>query len=178
GIAARIAGLLGCPRVQLLQDTVLVKQPGRARVEWHQDHTYMGFLDPPAAVSVRLALNGCTRESGCLRVLDGSHLDGPRGSLRPLISHEVSDDSELLPEGWEERVVEIELEPGDASVHHSLTFHGSLQNRSPGPRKTLIARLFDARARLVVERLPSPEWRAWFPTDAQGHLCGPRFPLL
>src|SRR5207244_3283915 len=93
GIAARVGELLQWPRVQLLQDTLLVKPAGTARVEWHQDHTYMGFLDPPAAVSVRLALNGCTRESGCLRVLDGSHLEGPRGSLRALSAAEVTDDS-------------------------------------------------------------------------------------
>ncbi len=177
-LAARVAPLLGCPRVQLLQDTLLVKPPGTARVEWHQDHTYMGFFDPPSAVSARLALTPCTRESGCLRVIDGSHLEGPRGAVRALNALEVSDDSALLPPGWEERVVAVELEPGDVSVHHCLTFHGSLENRSAAPRKTLISRLMDPRSRLVEERLPSPEWRVWFPADADGHLCGSAFPLL
>jgi phytanoyl-CoA hydroxylase len=178
-VAARVASLLGCPRVQLLQDTLLVKPPGSAaRVEWHQDHTYMGFLDPPAAVSVRLALTACTLESGCLRVIDGSHHGGPLGDVRALNSPEVSDDSALLPEGWEERVVAVELEPGDASVHHCLTFHGSEENKSAHSRKTLIARLFDSRSRLVADRLPSPAYRIWFPTDAEGRLCGPAFPLL
>jgi ectoine hydroxylase-related dioxygenase (phytanoyl-CoA dioxygenase family) len=178
-VAARVASLLGCPRVQLLQDTLLVKPPGSAaRVEWHQDHTYMGFLDPPAAVSVRLALTECTLESGCLRVIDGSHRWGPLGETRALRSDEVTDDSALLPEGWEEHVVPIELDPGDASVHHCLTFHGSLENKSGQSRKTLIARLIDPRTRLVAEKLPSPAYRVWFPTDEEGRLCGPTFPLL
>jgi hypothetical protein len=178
GIARRVAALLGCERVQLLQDTALVKPPGTARVEWHQDHTYTGYLDSDACVSVRLALTGCTLESGCLRVIDRSHRDGFLGGLRAFRAVEVTDDSRLLPEGWEERVVPVELRPGDLSVHHCLTFHGSLENRSGSPRKTLIARLFDARCRLVPEKLPSPALRAYFPTDADGHLAAHAFPLL
>ncbi len=177
-LARRIAALLGCARVQLLQDTALVKAPrSAARVEWHQDHTYTGYLDTTACVSVRLALTDCTLASGCLRVLDGSHLWGPLGQVRAFRAAEVSDDSSLLPPGWEERVVPIELAPGDISVHHCLTVHGSEANRSDQPRRTLIARLFDARARLVRERLP-PGLEAWFPTEPDGRLAARSFPLL
>ena len=178
GLAARVAALLACPRVQLLQDTVLVKPPrSPARVEWHQDHTYTGFLDAPAQVSVRLALTPCNRASGCLRVLDGSHALGPRGPLRALRADAVGDDSAHLPEGFEDRVLFLELEPGDISVHHCLTFHGSLANTTAEPRKTLVARLFDARCKLVPTLLPDG-LRRWFPTDDEGHLTGPAFPLL
>jgi phytanoyl-CoA hydroxylase len=178
-IAGRVAALLGCDRVQLLQDTALVKPPGSpARVEWHQDHTYTGYLDKAACVSVRLALTECSIESGCLRVVDGSHAWGPLGDVRAFLATEVRDDSMLLPDGWDERVVPIELRPGDISVHHCLTFHGSLENRSSHPRRTLIARLFDARSRLLPGRLPSHELRANFPTDADGHLSEAAFPVL
>ena len=177
-LARRIAALLGCQRVQLLQDTALVKPPrSAARVEWHQDHTYTGYLDTVACVSVRLALTDCTLAAGCLRVLDKSHLWGPLGQLRAFRAAEVSDDSRLLPAGWEERVVPIELGPGDVSVHHCLTFHGSEENHTDRPRRTLIARLFDARAKLVPARLPKG-LEAWFPTDPDGHLATRTFPIL
>ena len=177
-LAQRIAALLGCERVQLLQDTALVKPPGSAaRVEWHQDHTYTGYLDTEACVSVRLALTDCTLLSGCLRVLDGSHRWGPLGQVRAFRAAEVSDDSRLLPDVWEESVVSIELLPGDVSVHHCLTFHGSEDNRSDRPRRTLIARMFDARARLVAARLP-PGLEAYFPTEPDGRLSRRAFPLL
>ncbi len=177
-VALRIAALLECPRVQLLQDTALVKPPqSEARVEWHQDHTYTGYLDTDACVSVRLALTPCTSESGCLRVIDRSHQDGFRGGLRAFRAAEVGDDSQLMPPGWEERVVEVELLPGDLSVHHCLTFHSSEPNRSAQPRRTLIARMFDARAKLVPEKLPRG-LAAYFPTDEDGHLTGESFPLL
>jgi ectoine hydroxylase-related dioxygenase (phytanoyl-CoA dioxygenase family) len=177
-IGRRVAALLDCDRVQLLQDTALVKPPGsEARVEWHQDHTYTGYLDTTACVSVRLALTDCSLESGCLRVIDGSHLHGVRGGLRAFRAAEVSDDTALMPPDWEERVVPVELRPGDVSVHHCLTFHGSLPNRSPRPRRTLIARMFDARARLLPEKLP-PGLEAYFPSGPDGRLSETAFPLL
>ncbi|MGZ6142752.1 MAG: phytanoyl-CoA dioxygenase family protein [Myxococcales bacterium] len=172
-LGRRIAGLLGCPRVQLLQDTALVKPPlSEARVEWHQDHTYTGFI--AECVSVRLALTECTLESGCLRVIDGSHLAGARGESRALRALEVTDDSRHMPEG---EVVAVELLPGDVSVHHCLTFHGSLENRSDRPRITLIARMFDARLKLQREKLPAG-LEVYFPTGADGRLSEKAFPVL
>lgn len=172
-IGRRIAALLGCERVQLLQDTALVKPPrSEARVEWHQDHTYTGFI--AEAVSVRLALTDCTLASGCLRVLDGSHRHGFRGDLRALHALEVTDDSQHMPEG---EIVPVELRPGDVSVHHCLTFHSSEANRSDHPRRTLIARMFDARLPLLREKLPAGMSK-WFPTEADGRLSRASFPAL
>src|SRR5262249_37298754 len=153
-----------------LQDTALVKPPlSPARVEWHQDHTYTGFIEECA--SVRLALTDCTLLSGCLRVLDGSHRSGFRGDLRALRAEEVSDDSGQMPAG---EVVPVELRAGDVSVHHCLTFHCSFENQSPQPRMTLIARMFDARLRPQRDKLP-PGLQVYFPTDAEGFLTGPTF---
>jgi len=172
-VAARVAALLGAPCMQLLQDTALVKPPrSAARVEWHQDHTYTGFIEE--CVSVRLALTDCTIESGCLRVLDRSHRAGFRGESRALQAQAVTDDSRRMPSG---EVVPVELRAGDVSVHHCLTFHCSEENRSDRPRMTLIARMFDARQKLVKARLPK-EYEIYFPTDADGFLTGPAFPLL
>ena len=172
-VGARVAALLGCERVQLLQDTALVKPPlTEARVEWHQDHTYTGFIEE--CVSVRLALTECTLASGCLRVIDRSHRAGARGKLRALSALEVTDDSRHMPEG---DVVPVELAPGDASVHHCLTFHSSEPNLSQRPRITLIARLFDARRRLLREKLPAG-LALYFPTTPDGRLSEAAFPLL
>jgi ectoine hydroxylase-related dioxygenase (phytanoyl-CoA dioxygenase family) len=181
-IARQVAQALGCRRVQLLQDTVLVKPPDAGRVEWHQDHTYTGFLDPPAVVSVRLALTPCTVETGCLNVLDGSHVWGLAGEPRILNAERVTDELERLGPESAERVRAatraLELAPGDLSLHHCLTLHGSLENRSRAARKTLIARMFDGECRLVRSRLPSPAASVWFPTDASDHLSPDAFPIL
>jgi phytanoyl-CoA hydroxylase len=182
-LAALGADALGASRVQLLQDTALIKAAvDGGRVEWHQDYTYLAYLDEPRAVTLRLALTPCTRESGCLRVIDQSHHWGFQGNSQALAAASVGDALGSLPPELRERArdreVFVELQPGDISLHHCLTFHGSLENRSGRPRKTLVTRLFDTACKLEPSRLPRPESLVHFPTDAAGHFRSDAFPVL
>ena len=177
-IAAHAAAALGCARVQLLQDTVLVKAAlVGGPVAWHQDHTYTGYLEPARAVSVRLALTECRLDNGCLEVIDGSHTWGLLGDVRALTETRVADALGPAAARWRDRVVPLELAPGDLSIHHCLTLHASGDNRSPHTRKTLITRLFDAACQLVPGRLP-PGAESYFPVDAAGHLADSAFPIV
>ncbi len=177
-IARLAAAALGCARIQLLQDTVLVKPAlVGGEVAWHQDHTYTGYLAPPRMASVRLALTECTIENGCLEVIDGSHEWGQVGDVRALSEPSVADALGDRAAAWIDRVVPLELEPGDLSIHHCFTFHRSGANRSARTRKTLITRLFDADCRLVEKLLP-PGVAAHFPVDAEGRLSQVAFPIL
>jgi len=113
-IAQRVAEALGCPRVKILQDTVLVKAASiGGPVAWHQDHTYTGYLDPPRAVSVRLALTDCNRDNGCLEVIGGSHTWGLLGDVRALTEPRVADALGPAAARWHDRVVAIELSPDE-----------------------------------------------------------------
>lgn len=181
---AAVAGeALGAARIQLLQDTVFIKPPGTAAaVAWHQDFTYLGYLDRPGVATLRLALTPCTIASGCLRVLDGSHAWPHAVENLALRRDTVEDALAALPAELRARAedggVPLELSPGDVSVHHCLTFHGSEPNTSATPRKTLAIRFVDGACRLLPERLPSPEARAYFPVDDGGHLDPAAFPIL
>jgi phytanoyl-CoA hydroxylase len=177
-IAQRVAESLGCARVKLLQDTVLVKAAhiGGA-VAWHQDHTYTGYLDPPRAVSVRLALTDCQRDNGCLEVISGSQTWGLLGDVRALTENHVADALGPQAARWHDRVVALELAPGDISIHHCLTLHRSGENRSAAARKTLITRLFDGDCRLIREHLPAGA-AAYFPVEANGTLADTAFPVV
>lgn len=182
-LARFAAGALGAREVQLLQDTVFVKPVGApARVEWHQDYSYLAYLDRTSVVTVRLALTRCSLESGCMRVLDGSHAWGVRGDNLAFRRDRVEDALAALPPELRDRAagteVPLELAPGDVSLHHCLTFHGSEENRSAHPRKTLAVRIMDAECRLVPSRLPSAEMAPHFPTDASGRLASSAFPIL
>lgn len=177
-IGQRAAEVMGCAGVQLLQDTVLVKAAAvGGAVAWHQDHTYTGYLDPPRAVSVRLALTACTVDNGCLEVISGSHAWGLFGDVRALTEDHVADALGDDAARWRDRVATLELAPGDLSLHHCLTLHRSAENHSAVTRKTLITRLFDGACRLVPERLPAGA-AAYFPTDAAGHLAEAAFPVV
>jgi ectoine hydroxylase-related dioxygenase (phytanoyl-CoA dioxygenase family) len=179
--AAIVAEALGAAAVQLLQDTLLFKPKRRgAPVEWHQDHTYVGFLTPARVATLRLALVDEDEASGCMRVVDGSHRWGPVGGVRALTEAQVDS---LLPSLSAEQSAAIEgatplpLAPGDVSLHHCLTLHGSGPNGSERPRKTIILRMFDAECRLDPTRLP-PGGEATFAADADGRLAESLFPRV
>ena len=104
-----------------------------AYVSWHQDATYWGLSTPDVATAW-VALTPSTRESGCMQVVPGTH--------RAQVPHEDRfDDANLLSRGQEvavevdpATVVNVELQPGEMSLHHVLLFHGSEPNRSAWPR--------------------------------------------
>jgi non-heme Fe2+,alpha-ketoglutarate-dependent halogenase len=104
-----------------------------AYVTWHQDATYWGLSSPDVATAW-IALTPSTRESGCMQVVPGTH--------RAQVPHEDRfDDANLLSRGQEvavqvdrSAVVDVELQPGEMSLHHVLLFHGSEPNRSAHPR--------------------------------------------
>ena len=177
-IAGHAAAALGAARIKLLQDTVLIKAAlvGGA-VAWHQDHTYTGYLDPAHAVSVRLSLTDCRRDNGCLEVIDASHRWGLLGDVRALTETHVADALGPAAADWQDRVVALELAPGDLSIHHCLTLHRSAENRSSITRKTLITRLFDASCQLVRHHLP-PGAEPYFPVAGDGTLADSAFPVL
>jgi len=175
------AEVLACPTVQLLQDSLLYK-PARdgGPVEWHQDHTYVGFLVPPRVISLRLALLPEDEPAGCMRVVDGSHRWGPVGGVRALSEGRVDSLLPALDPAQQAALAGatlLELEPGDVTVHHCLTLHGSGPNRSDRPRKTFIFRMFDGDCRLDPARLPDGA-AAHFPVDDKGRLATDAFPRV
>lgn len=180
-LAALVAEALGAARVQLLQDSLLYKPPhDGAPVEWHQDRTYIGYLTPPRVATIRIALEPEDEANGCMRVVDGSHHWGEIGGDQSLTASSVASLVPTLSADQQARIAEarfLPLAPGDVSIHHCLTLHGSPPNRSPRPRRTILLRMFDAACRLDPARLP-PGTRDHFPVDADGHLAASAFPIV
>ena len=73
--------------------------------------------------------------------------------------------------------VPLEVHPGDVTLHHCLTFHGSYPNHGRHPRKTIVTHLFSGDCKLARGRLPLGA-ESWFETDDQDRLTGARFPQL
>ena len=99
-------------------------------VTWHQDLTYWG-LDNDEETTCWVALSKADKASGCMEFIPGSHKE-------KIVTHiDTFDDNNLLSRGQEIAVevnekesVAIELEAGQASMHHGHLFHAS------GPNKT------------------------------------------
>ena len=97
---------------------------------WHQDGHYWP-IRPLANCTVWVALEPSTVENGCLRVIPRSH----RGRTLHEHLHEDRVDLTLnqrLAAGtFEPRdAVDIELEPGQMSLHDVYMIHGAAPNRS------------------------------------------------
>ena len=100
-----------------------------SHVAWHQDATYWG-LEGRRAITIWLALTPSTAENGAVQVVPGRH--------DKLLDHEtcrtaanmlgLNEALSVSPD--ETRSVTMTLRPGEASVHDSLTVHGSDRNRS------------------------------------------------
>ncbi|MBH62923.1 MAG: phytanoyl-CoA dioxygenase [Alphaproteobacteria bacterium] len=134
-----VESVLG-PNILCWTTNFFVKEPGdRTFVSWHQDATYWG-LGGQQICSAWLAFTPSNRESGCMRVIPGSH--------RKLVPHaDTFDDRNLLSRGQEisvevdeDNAVDIELEPGQMSLHHVQIVHGSDPNNSPLPRIGFVIR--------------------------------------
>jgi non-heme Fe2+,alpha-ketoglutarate-dependent halogenase len=132
-IVDAVESLLG-PNLFCWASQFFAKPAGDAAyVSWHQDATYWGLSTPDVATAW-VALTPSTSESGCMQVVPGSH--------HVQVAHEDRfDDANLLSRGQEvavevdpATVVNVELQPGEMSLHHVLLFHGSEPNRSALPR--------------------------------------------
>ncbi|GGN22851.1 ectoine hydroxylase-related dioxygenase (phytanoyl-CoA dioxygenase family) [Actinoplanes campanulatus] len=106
-------------------------------VLWHQDGAYWK-LEPMQALTVWLAVDRSSTENGCLRMIPKSHrlpLHAP--SLRTDTENMLySTSNEDIVNEWVEKegIVDIELNPGDVSIHHPHLLHYSEANTSPHRR--------------------------------------------
>ncbi len=117
------------PNIMLYHSNAWLKDPGGPGfVSWHQDATYFG-IEPAEQVTAWLALSASTPKSGCVRALPGTH----KGGQIPHYCDPV--DANLLTSGQtvdvvidESQGIDMVLEPGQMSLHHTHVLHGSNPN--------------------------------------------------
>lgn len=141
------AQVLGASRVRLLEDNALTKDPHTGgELKWHQDYSYWP-LAQPNAVTIWIALDDVTIDNGAVKMAVGSHLLGERlprvfgtgatyfKDRRPSTVRNIGDPAD---EGLE--VVAVELSAGEATIHHSMTWHASGANVTDRPRRASVFR--------------------------------------
>jgi hypothetical protein len=131
--------------VQYRQDIVLGKPPagadeGTSPTPYHQDSA-SGGPDRVGGLNVWIALNEVTPDHGGMRFLTGSHREGPLGvaSIRGAAHGQVDMLTEY-PGLLEQHPISAPLHylPGDATVHHVNTVHGTGTNRADDTRWSFI----------------------------------------
>jgi ectoine hydroxylase-related dioxygenase (phytanoyl-CoA dioxygenase family) len=133
------------PDVILWITRILCKPPVTGReVPWHQDGEYWP-MRPLATCSVWIAIDPVSTANGCMRFIPGSH------KRQELYRHHVSNRENLVlnleldqDQFDEASAVNVELEPGEMSLHDVRLIHGSLANTSGQRRAALIMRYMPA----------------------------------
>lgn len=136
-----VEGIIG-PDILIYGVEYFIKEPRtRHIVTMHQDLTYWGLGATDGMVTVWLALSPATPASGCMDFVAGSH----KNPILP--HHDTFDADNLLSRGQEVRVdvdpadkVAIEIHPGQISLHHGLTIHGSGPNTTDDRRIACVVR--------------------------------------
>ena len=161
GVGQVAAAIMQSKETQLFHDHVLVKEPGTAKsTPWHQDSPYY-FVDGRQTVSFWSPMEPVKEAS--LRCVAGSHLwSKPVLPTRWLSERNFYPDSEqYMPvpdpdsDGAKYRILEWEMEPGDAVAFHFKTLHGARGNQSERPRHAFSLRLLGDDARYVTRPGPT-----------------------
>jgi ectoine hydroxylase-related dioxygenase (phytanoyl-CoA dioxygenase family) len=136
--------LLGNVPVRFWHDQLFWKPAKKGGVvAWHQDYSYWTRTKPVAHLTCWCALDDATKENGCLQYIAGSHrwgllpkpaLAGDLDGIRSFLN------KEQVKQFDNPRFAEVKA--GEAIFHHSLTLHGSGENKSDKPRRAFVINAF------------------------------------
>ena len=136
--------LLGNVPVRFWHDQLFWKPAKKGGVvAWHQDYSYWTRTKPVAHLTCWCALDDATKENGCLQYIAGSHRWGLLP--KPVLAGDIQGIRDFLNDEQKEQFDHpqfAEVKAGEAIFHHSLTLHGSGENKSDKPRRAFVINAF------------------------------------
>lgn len=122
------------PNILAAGTVLFLKEPeNKGFISWHQDGIYQGWK-PYNSITAWLAITDVNEENGCMRMWTGSHKDNFKNHK------DTFDEDNLLTRGQTienvpvKDTIPIILKPGQLSIHHPMTVHGSGPNLSKSRR--------------------------------------------
>jgi len=136
--------LLGDKPVRFWHDQLFSKPANKGGVvAWHQDYSYWTRTKPVAHLTCWCGLDDSTKENGCLQYIPGSQKWGLLP--KPVIAGELHGIKDFLNDEQKKQFENpqfAEVKAGEAIFHHSLTLHGSGENKSDKPRRAFVINVF------------------------------------
>jgi hypothetical protein len=134
-----VRDLIGCEGLSVWTNKINFKRPGGSAFGWHQDAPYWihDAIDLQKLPNVMIALDDVGPDSGCFRVISGSHRRGilpARNDGSQLEGFFTHPDAVDLKQS-----IEFSMPAGTLLFFDPLIVHGSTQNSSPLRRRALIA---------------------------------------
>jgi ectoine hydroxylase-related dioxygenase (phytanoyl-CoA dioxygenase family) len=149
-----IEDLLG-PDLLFYADQTFMKPAGGSEIPLHQDDAYWEpFWVGHDKLSVWLALDATSEANGCTYFVPGSHLRSYAHAYETQGDSTIFDKEIKLTADAPDEVA-VELQPGDACIHHCLTLHRSGPNTTDEPRRGHVAIYFGSRTKLTGEVNPN-----------------------
>jgi ectoine hydroxylase-related dioxygenase (phytanoyl-CoA dioxygenase family) len=155
-VGAVAAALARADEIRVFQSTLIYKPPIAAEptniVPWHFDKHYWSTTTSDRMLTAFIPFHDCGEEMGTITMIDGSHRWREIGSDDSMTRHfaerEISDLERVLAENAAYNNAEVVKVPmiipkGHMSFHHCRTYHGSVANRSPRPRRAISFHLQD-----------------------------------
>jgi phytanoyl-CoA hydroxylase len=128
----------------LLQDMALLKPPHIGREKpWHQDNAFFDIDHQATVIGVWIALDQAIPENGCMHIIPGSHLAGPKIHFQRR-DFQICDTDVAVQE-----VTAVPLEPGGALLFHSLLHHGTPPSQSNKRRRAVQYHYRPSQAQMV-----------------------------
>ena len=120
--------------------TMLFNKPAErgTHLPWHRDPEYKGY----ELINIWIALDEATVANGCMQLAVGSHHSGGDSWFG----------NEWQPDG----VIELEAEPGEGILLHSMVVHRSGLNGTAEPRRAFAYGYVDAAAEVDSTGKPLP----------------------
>ena len=136
--------LLGNVPVRFWHDQLFWKPAKKGGVvAWHQDYSYWTRTKPVAHLTCWCGLDDATKENGCLQYIAGSHHWGLLP--KPVLTGDIQGIRDFLNDEQKKQFdypQYSEVKAGEAIFHHSLTLHGSGENKSDKPRRAFVINAF------------------------------------
>lgn len=165
-IVDAVEALIG-PDILLTGSSFFAKNAHDPRfVSWHQDAAYFG-LSENAQVTAWVAFTASNPDSGCVRVLPGSHRGDNMRHEERISAQNLLARGQTIVDIDENLAVDMVLEPGEFSIHHVKTAHSSNANNSDDRRiglaffymPTRVASLRGRRGAMLVRGVD--EYKHW-----------------
>jgi hypothetical protein len=174
--------------LQVWHDQVQYKPSGKGGMTfWHQDAPLWPAIKPLTPVSAWIPLEDATEENGCMWMIPGSHKWGNClpyfQKLGQKLGREFFDIDEDFQAPAEAPLREVKpvvwpVKKGEVSFHHSLTWHGSPNNKSNKPRPAIAIHYMTSEAQFVSGSKHPMSQFVNLPDGAPMAQAGAHFPAV
>ena len=133
--------------IGILGSQLLTKYPySKDYIAWHQDGMGIRY-DEDHSLAVWLALSESNKQNGCMKVIPGTHKNSKLEHLPSSDKNNILSNYslEIALDIDESTAFNLELQPGEISVHHQNIIHGSGANPTTTKRIGFVIRVISPK---------------------------------